>query len=103
MTVDPELKLLTTAAWQGRPISGDRVKTLLQILAEAGPRGLSAQELIHAIWDDTSPSHPAKALQVLVSRARAQTSSEAIGRTDNGYRLSLGTDQVDIWAQASNV
>lgn len=103
MTVDPQLKLLTTAAWQGRPIAGDRIKTLLRTLAEAGPRGLSAQELIHAIWQDTSPSHPTKALQILVSRARAQTSSTAIGRTDNGYRLSLDTDQVDMWVQASNV
>lgn len=103
MTVDPQLRLLTTAAWKGRPISGDRVKMLLRTLAEAGPRGLSAQELIHAVWEETLPSHPTKALQILVSRARAQTSPEAIGRIDIGYRLALDIDQVDIWVQVSRV
>lgn len=103
MTVNPQLKLLTTASWQGRPISGDRVKTLLRILAEAGPRGLSTQALIEAIWTDTSPAHPTKALQIVVSRARAQTASEAISRTDRGYRLALPKAEVDIWAQAAIV
>ena len=35
------------------------------------------------------PANPAKALQVVVSRARAQTAPEVVARTDHGYRLGL--------------
>lgn len=74
------------------------MRTLLRTLAEAGPRGLSAEALIDAIWADDPPEHPSKALQILVSRARTQTTAEAIERTTTGYRLALQTADIDLWA-----
>ena len=74
------------------------MRTLLRTLAEAGPRGLSAEALIDAIWADDPPEHPSKALQVLVSRTRTQTTAEAIERTTTGYRLALQTADIDLWA-----
>ena len=41
------------------------------------------------------PANPAKALQVVVSRARSQTAPEVVTRTDHGYRLGLPPDAVD--------
>src|SRR5699024_8347505 len=58
---------------------------------------LSNAALIEAIWSDTHPSHPAKALQLVVSRARNQTSAETIERTEYGYRLALAETDVDMW------
>lgn len=96
--VDPRLKLLNTVSWCSRPIPGERLRALLLTLAEAGPRGLSADALIDAIWADDPPDHPSKALQILVSRTRTQTTAEAIERTATGYRLALPTDDIDLWA-----
>lgn len=103
MVVDFKLRLLDTASWKGRTISGRRVKSLLRALAEAGPRGLSTQGLIETIWSYEAPAHPAKALQILVSRARSQTSAETIGRTERGYRLELATNELDVWARDARV
>src|SRR5699024_12031830 len=91
------LRLLETALGRSRAIPGQRVKTLFWALADAGPRGLSNAALIEAIWSDTHPTHPAKALQLVVSRARNQTSAETIERTEYGYSLALAETDVDRW------
>ena len=41
------------------------------------------------------PANPAKALQVVVSRARSQTAPDVVVRTDHGYRLGLPAEAVD--------
>lgn len=94
----PHLRLIGDVAWNGTPIAGERIISLLRYLAEAGPRGMSATALVDTIWDDSRPDHPLKALQVLVSRARSQTSLDVIARTATGYRIDLPTDEVDVWA-----
>lgn len=96
--MDPRLKLLSTTSWCNTPITGDRIRSLLRTLAEAGPRGLSTGALLAAIWSEEPPAHPTKALQILVSRAKTLTSAEAIDRTSIGYRLALAEDDVDVWA-----
>jgi predicted ATPase len=101
--VDPRLRLIDDVTWNGAAIAGERIRSLLRILGDAGPRGLSDSRLIAAIWEDSPPAHPSKALQILVSRARTQTSAETIIRTGSGYRLGLRDDDVDIWAHASSV
>src|SRR5699024_989211 len=97
MNVEPMLRLLETALWRSRAISGQRVKTLFWALADAGPRGLSNAELIVAIWSDTTPYDPAEGLPLVVTRARNQTSAETIERTEYGYRLALAETDVDMW------
>ena len=47
------------------------------------------------LWPDELPASPGKALQVLVSRARAQLGADLIASTPTGYRLTLAEDQVD--------
>ena len=56
----------------------------------------SEERLVDEVWGpDDVPANPAKALQVVVSRARAQTAPEVVARTDHGYRLGLAPDAVD--------
>ena len=93
------LELLDTVAWEGRPVPGERTHALLRALADAGPRGLGERALVDEVWADDPPANPAKALQVVVSRARAATCPEAIERTPRGYRLALAADDVDVWSQ----
>jgi predicted ATPase/DNA-binding SARP family transcriptional activator/tetratricopeptide (TPR) repeat protein len=61
-------------------------------------RGCSTARLVEGLWPDEQPENPAKALQVLVSRARAQLGSDVIASTPTGYRLSLSEDEVDTAA-----
>jgi hypothetical protein len=54
--------------------------------------GASTARLVDGLWPDEPPEHPAKALQVVVSRARAPLGADLIVSTPRGYRLSLGED-----------
>jgi predicted ATPase len=92
------LCVLDRVTWDGAPVPGERTHALLRALVDAGSRGLSETSLVEEIWADDVPANPAKALQVVVSRARAATRGDAIERTPGGYRLALGADEVDAWA-----
>lgn len=72
-------------------------------LAEAGSGGATSETLIDAIWGADVPTHPQKALHVLVSRVRSATAAEVVVRTDAGYRLGLAPDEVDLLAQDQSV
>jgi predicted ATPase/tetratricopeptide (TPR) repeat protein len=90
--------VLDEVAWEGQEVPGDRTAALLRALVDAGPAGLSDDELVLQVWADEAPANPRKALQVVVSRARSATSAEAIQRTRRGYRLDLPPNEVDAWA-----
>ncbi|MBO0818149.1 MAG: helix-turn-helix domain-containing protein, partial [Actinobacteria bacterium] len=96
MTV--ELALLSRVRFGSLEITGSRLQGLLALLAEDPHVGCSATRLIDQLWPDEQPEHPAKALQVLVSRARARLGSGVIVSTPGGYRLSLRDDQIDASA-----
>jgi predicted ATPase/DNA-binding SARP family transcriptional activator len=92
--VTPALRLLDGVTWQGAPLPGERPGALLAALALA-PTGVSDGALIDVVWGEDRPANPTKALQVLVSRVRAQCGSDVLVRHGNGYRLGLGYDDVD--------
>jgi predicted ATPase/DNA-binding SARP family transcriptional activator len=90
------LTLLDGVRWHGTPISGDRARTLLALLALHPHAGVGDQRLVDRLWPDQPPANPTKALQVVVSRTRAATTADAVLRTPGGYRLGLTDDQVDV-------
>lgn len=92
------LRVLDEVTWDGAPVPGERTHALLRALVSAGSRGLSEGALVDEVWADDTPANPAKALQVVVSRARSATGADAIERTARGYRLSLRDDEVDAWS-----
>jgi predicted ATPase/tetratricopeptide (TPR) repeat protein len=93
-----ELTLLPRVAFQGREITGPRLRGLLALLAGELRTGRGATVLVDALWPDEQPENPPKALQVLVSRVRGQLGSDVIVRTPTGYRLALTEEQVDTSA-----
>jgi predicted ATPase/DNA-binding SARP family transcriptional activator len=93
-----ELVLLSRVSYRGQEITGSRLQGLLALLAEDPHVGCSAARLTDALWPDEQPEHPAKALQVLVSRARARLGPGVIVSTPGGYRLSLSADRIDASA-----
>ena len=90
--------MLSRVAYRGLEITGPRLQGLLALLASDLRRGCSIARLVEGLWPDAQPENPTKALQVLVSRARAQLGSEVIASSPTGYRLSLDEDQVDASA-----
>jgi predicted ATPase/DNA-binding SARP family transcriptional activator len=99
--VTVELTLLSRVSYRSLEITGSRLLGLLALLAEDPHVGCSTSRLVDALWPDEPPEHPFKALQVLVSRARARLGPEIIVSTPGGYRLSLREDQIDASAVRS--
>jgi predicted ATPase/DNA-binding SARP family transcriptional activator len=93
-TTTPALTLLADVRWHGVPVTGERTHALLASLASTPDGGASEGRLIDEIWGADEPANPTKALQVVVSRARAATSADAVVRTPHGYRL--GTADTDV-------
>ncbi len=96
--VTVELALLSRVSYGSLEITGSRLQGLLALLAEDLHAGCSTSRLVDALWPDEQPEHPFKALQVLVSRARARLGPGVIVSTPGGYRLSLREDQIDASA-----
>jgi predicted ATPase/DNA-binding SARP family transcriptional activator/tetratricopeptide (TPR) repeat protein len=96
--VSTELTLLPRVAYRDQEVTSPRLRGLLALLAGDLRTGCSTARLVEGLWPDEQPENPAKALQILVSRARAQLGSELIVTTPTGYRLALSEDQVDAAA-----
>ena len=92
---EPELTLLDGVRWQGTPVAGGRAHALLAALVLAAPRTVTAADLVEQVWAEDEPSHPDKALQVLVSRVRSNTAPDVVHHQGNGYHIGLRPDQVD--------
>jgi predicted ATPase/DNA-binding SARP family transcriptional activator len=93
---DVSLVLLDGVRWRDVPVPGERSHALLAALALEGSRAVGGERLVHEVWGvDAAPAAPAKALQVLVSRTRAQTDPGLLVRSGPGYRL--GDVSVDFW------
>ena len=69
--VTVELTVLSRVAYRGKEITGPRLRGLLALLA-GEPNGCSTSRLVDGLWPDDQPDNPTKALQILVSRIRAQ-------------------------------
>ncbi|GAA1937324.1 hypothetical protein GCM10009837_74450 [Streptomyces durmitorensis] len=89
------LTLLPRVAHRGQEVTAPRLRGLLALLAGDVRTGCSTERLVAGLWPDALPERPGKALQVLVSRARAQLGADVIASTPTGYRLALAEDQVD--------
>ncbi|MDX3455626.1 BTAD domain-containing putative transcriptional regulator [Streptomyces sp. ME02-8801-2C] len=90
-----DLTLLPRVAYRGQEVTAPRLRALLALLAGDLRTGCSAERLVAGLWPEELPERPGKALQVLVSRARAQLDGDVIASTPTGYRLALAEDQVD--------
>lgn len=96
-----ELTLLPRVACRGQEITAPRLRGLLALLAADLRAGCSTGRLVEGLWPDELPERPGKAVQVLVSRLRAQVGAGLIVSTPTGYRLALDEAQVDSSALLS--
>jgi predicted ATPase/DNA-binding SARP family transcriptional activator len=92
----PALTLLDGVRWRGAPIAGERAQTLLAVLVRHARHGASDDRLTAELWGEEPPANPAKALQVVVSRARTASAPDVVVRIARGYQLGLPDDDVDV-------
>jgi predicted ATPase/DNA-binding SARP family transcriptional activator len=90
-----ELTLLSGVSCRGREITGPRLRGLLALLAGSPRAGCGVPALVDGLWPEAQPDNPTKAVQVLVSRLRAQLGADLIANTATGYRLTLADDEID--------
>jgi predicted ATPase/DNA-binding SARP family transcriptional activator len=90
-----ELTLLSGVSYRGSEIPGARLRGLLALLADEPRAGCSTARLVAGLWPDEQPENPVKAVQVLVSRARARLGADTIASTPAGYRLALDEHLID--------
>ncbi|MFE0450901.1 ATP-binding protein [Streptomyces sp. NPDC058914] len=90
-----ELALLSRVACRGREITAPRLRGLLALLAQEPRTGCTTGRLVEGLWPDELPERPGKAVQVLVSRLRAQLGGDVVVSTPTGYRLAVDEERVD--------
>ncbi|WP_037683090.1 BTAD domain-containing putative transcriptional regulator [Streptomyces griseus] len=90
-----DLTLLPRVAYRGKEVTSHRLRSLLALLAGDLPTGCSIERLVEGLWPNELPDRPGKAVQVLVSRARALLGADVVASTPTGYRLTLAEHQVD--------
>ncbi|MBD0670228.1 AfsR/SARP family transcriptional regulator, partial [Streptomyces sp. CBMA156] len=93
-----ELRVLSTVSFRGEEVTAPGLRGLLALLAAEARSGCGRGRLVDGLWPEAGPERPEKALQVLVSRARARFGASLIVSTPTGYRLGLGEERVDAAA-----
>ncbi|HEY9314802.1 BTAD domain-containing putative transcriptional regulator [Williamsia sp.] len=86
---------------QMRPVPGIRARRLLAVLALTPGSQRSQSALIDGVWGDDLPRSPQSALHTQISRLRPLLPEGAIEAGPAGYRLTLPSAAVDIFAAQS--
>jgi len=85
-------------------VPGPRRRAVLALLAVAGGRSVSVEELLDAVWPDEMPDSGRRVLHSHVSRLRAHLgpAGARLERTAQGYRLPLAREELDA-AEAADL
>ncbi|MEU4260938.1 BTAD domain-containing putative transcriptional regulator [Streptomyces argenteolus] len=77
-------------------LGGARLRALLTVLALRPGRTVPAGMLVDEVWDGDPPADAPGALQALVGRLRRALGRDAVDSVENGYRLAVAPDAVDL-------
>ncbi len=79
------------------PLGRRQERLLLAVLALSANQLIPAARLVALLWTDEVPSQPYRTLQVYVSRLRKALPAEAaITGRDQGYRLDISPESIDV-------
>ena len=83
-----------------------RDRTVLGVLLVRGPTKSSTDQIAFALWGDGRPASYRKVIQGSVVRLRQVLGADAIRTVDDGYRLDLAAEVVDVscferWIEAA--
>lgn len=92
------VRVLGRLAVDGGRRPSPRDATVLAALVVHQGRTVPVEVLADALWGESVPASWRKVLQGAVLRLRQHLAVDAITTEPNGYRLTLGRDEVDAWA-----
>ena len=78
--------------------AGQKRRALMALLVLHAPRVVGRTLILESLWGDKLPDHPESALQVAVSRLRAELGpyGDHVVTESTGYRLDVDLEGVDI-------
>jgi predicted ATPase/DNA-binding SARP family transcriptional activator len=90
--------LRLTVGGEGVDVPGPRRRAVLALLAMAGGRAVSTDELLDAVWPGEMPGSGRRALHSHVSRLRGHLgpAGDRLVREGSGYRLDLAPGELDV-------
>jgi DNA-binding SARP family transcriptional activator/basic membrane lipoprotein Med (substrate-binding protein (PBP1-ABC) superfamily) len=77
-------------------VGGRKQRALLAVLLLHAGETVSDDQLIDALWDEKPPARAVSSVHAYVSRLRKVLGRDRIVRSDYGYRLQLGRDELDL-------
>ncbi|MGW1466407.1 AfsR/SARP family transcriptional regulator [Streptomyces sp. NPDC002308] len=77
-------------------LGGARLRALLTVLALSPGRAVPVAVLVDEVWDGEPPADAPGAVQALVGRLRRALGRDAVDSVENGYRLAVDPDAVDL-------
>ncbi|WP_170284896.1 AfsR/SARP family transcriptional regulator [Kribbella amoyensis] len=77
-------------------LRGDRLRSLLALLALAAGSSVSKSSLVERIWGESPPADASHSLHTLISRLRRAIGADLISTAPTGYTLLVVPDQVDV-------
>jgi DNA-binding SARP family transcriptional activator/basic membrane lipoprotein Med (substrate-binding protein (PBP1-ABC) superfamily) len=81
---------------QGVDVGGRKQRVLLAVLLLHAGETVSVDQLIEALWGDKPPPRAVSSVHAYVSRLRKVLGRDRIVRSDYGYRVLLGRDELDL-------
>jgi predicted ATPase/DNA-binding SARP family transcriptional activator len=80
------------------PVGGARLRSFVIRLAASEGAPVSIDRLAEDLWPREQPAGAANAVQALASRLRGIAGRDLIEYGPAGYRIAVGSDEVDAWA-----
>ena len=77
------------------PLTADRLRVLLALLAMSPGRPVTMDGLATALWGEQQPENPRRSLQTYVTRLRTVLGDSWIGTGPHGYRLDVPPTAID--------
>jgi DNA-binding SARP family transcriptional activator len=78
-------------------LPGRSVRRLLCVLAMSAGRSVPDERVVDAVWFDARrPRDPSATLRTYVARLRRSSGAIGIGRSATGYRLDVGSRDLDV-------
>lgn len=81
----------------GRPVSlpGNRLRSILAVLAHSAGRPVSVDAIGEHIWGGDQPDNPRRSVQTWIARLRGELGADLVLSRANGYLLNVAPENVD--------
>ncbi|MFC6156758.1 AfsR/SARP family transcriptional regulator [Kribbella jiaozuonensis] len=88
--------LAVTVGCEPVELKGDRLRTLLAVLAMSAGECVAVDTLADRVWGEELPDRVKSSLHTLIARLRQALGADAVQTRHGGYVFAVSADQVDV-------